>query len=279
MCPHCSSGGRPALRRCIITARYSIHLHAQHFAYGCKVPAGATCSEFQDFVSCLHKFCDKGSRTLVSSGGGLEGLSDASSFRSQCHEVSSNFVGLCPMDCAFTNCEWGHHPQMGVVLWIVFAITLLVALYFFVTDRPREWQCTWPPMLWAGPHRNFVGALCTIPCIMILALVYSLQIPDSTFNILFWIFICPAILGCLLCKGLTPEQRAAALVRQQQNAAALQPTRGDEYNQLTSEVDRNDSEAQLMLAKSTLQQHLNWLAHHHTKRHRYHVKVMIFIPN
>ena len=28
-----------------------------------------------------------------------------------------NFVGLCPMDCAFTNCKWGHHPQVGVVLW------------------------------------------------------------------------------------------------------------------------------------------------------------------
>jgi len=82
------------------------------------------------------------------------------------------------------------------------------------------------------------------PCILILALVYSLQMPDSTFDIMAWIFVCPGLIGSVLCRGLTPQQHAAALERQNQQNTAAVPAEGEEYAQLASIEDTNDIEAQ-----------------------------------
>jgi len=227
---------------CLLAISLTVALAAD----GCQAKVGATCfgpGGLQEFVSCLHKFCAKGSRTLISSGGGLDGLNNAAEYRSECQRVSSQ-IPSCPVDCGFTNCEWGHHTGVGVACWIAFAIAILVALYALVTGRPEEWRCTWPAGLWLQPHRIFVGALCMAPCILILALVYSLQMPDSTFDIMFWIFICPCIIGSALCRGLTPQQHAAALERQNQQNTAAVPAEGEEYAQLASIEDTNDIEAQ-----------------------------------
>jgi len=212
---------------------------------GCHLLARSDCGDLQDFVGCLHRYCDKGSYTPSGNNDGLEGLDDASDFRKQCNEASA-LNSTCPVNCAFSNCEWGHQEAFGVMLWVVFVITLLVALHAILRGNPRDprdWRCTNPALVLNASHQRFFGALMIVPCLLILAMVCSQQMPDSTFEIMALIFVCPCLCGVILCRGLTPlqqdQQNAAAA------AAAVTTSNGEQYTQLTSMEDTANIEEDL----------------------------------
>lgn len=215
---------------------------------GCSLKPGDGCKELRTFAGCMHEFCSKGSRTPLGNKDGLEGLETASDFREKCHEISSQLPS-CTVDCDFTNCEWGHHVWLGVVCCILLTLGLSYAAYTFATANREEWN--WPecygqsrrgiPM--GQSQRHFTGVLCVAPCTMSLALVYTMAITDSTFDILMWIFICPCIIGCALFRDPSPNQ-----VDQQEN-----PTSGP-YAPLPDEQGSGETEGQNKQVQVMLEQ-------------------------